>query len=645
MTRLHTVHTVFAVGISLITCVSVAAAQQRIDPERPPRTPERVGNSNREAPPAGVRSGRKRGSQTRGQEAGRTTGEETDAERRARRRERRNRNTSNDDGGFARLLRRLGAKAPNGAGVIVAHVEAAENGGGFTPERDRASLQDVTFVGPAADAGTSRHATMVAERFYGTRGPATGVSTVYLWSADQLLERILGVGQNGSPPEWPGDVRVVCNAWVGQAGARTPEALARADFVALRDGVLFVSGLPNSGDRTSSPLLAQMKNGLAVGTIDSDHAGSALRPPGWKPDDDLLPRRRGNGQATPDAASRTPSSVPASREARTQPDGSNTPTRSPRAMLQAETEQGGTPLILASGSTTSEATPLVAAAATLLFDAAERSGQADAAHPPVIVAALLAGARHESSYAPAWSNGAIMRGEDRGRATAALDPAAGAGSLDVDAAHRILTGGRGTGAASLTTSDVAANANGPDGWAIFGGTAPQGDLVVRFDRPVRSFSVVATWPRIFTGDNREGIIDARLEILRLDDPAEDASPETPRATESLIGAPMNEVYVRGNVISDISTGNIEHCFVEGLAAGDYVIRVNRKANGDRPTPPAPIVIAWHGDVFTQFAPRAPGSGTADRNREAGSGGSDSPDSPVMAPKPLTLPDLPPPVRP
>jgi hypothetical protein len=135
---------------------------------------------------------------------------------------------------------------------------------------------------------------------------------------------------------------------------------------------------------------------------------------------------------------------------------------------------------------TSLATPIVAAAAAMLVELAGRDPVA--ARPEVIKAVLLAGADRTIT-------GEFMPDGFKNTDDAPLHPIVGAGQLDVDGAHRVMSAGR-------TTLESKAD-GGIAGWA-FESTKDDGQVNLHtFDVPdnfeATSVAAVVTWQRRFAG--------------------------------------------------------------------------------------------------------------------------------------------------
>lgn len=412
--------------------------------------------------------------------------------------------------GYTELAARVGAEnVPTGDGVGVAQIEATSVAGqnAYVPDPSFTPFAGVVFTEHTLPWAVSAHATNVGQHIYGVGSPAPGVVDVHCWLADDwLTDGGLHVsGGSGMPPESPPPgVRVVNNSWVGTFGsaALDNEAMRRADALVEREGVLLVSAIGTG----SNLMLGNGYNGLTVSTATQNPVGY------------LTP-------ATLDGPGRT------------KPD------------------------IVAPVSSRSAAAGIVSGVAAALFETARElgdSGEAD--RPETLKACLMAGAARGT----AWSNGAPTSGESRGVATRPLDPTQGAGTVNIDRAHLILTGGRREGTSSPTGQaplpraawDASALMSGASRFYRFKTTGEADEV-----------SVVAVWERRIAG-NFWSFTSANfeLELWRLN---------ASGAPESMVGAAGEAVFEGGNVASRSAADNVEHVRVTGLAPGDYSLEVRR----------------------------------------------------------------------
>ena len=534
-----------AIVLHLQPTSATAAPQDRVRPPRqePGRVqPSRPGTAPRRLPPNRVQPDREAPRIDRPRTVESTRGPDADAA----------------DAGISRLATRLGRARPTGRGIAVALVEADEGGGRHQPDLAREEFGGITFVG-AEPGDPSAHATMTAQRFFGD-GPtaATGIDRVHLFSADAFLrDRGLKMGRPELPASLAG-LRIISNSWVGDAGPASEEARQRIDVLAARDGILIVAGLPNSGPL--QPLVGGGWNVLQVGTNDSGHSGDR--------------DRAGDGTG------------------------------------------GVRPRITAPGGATSAAAPVVSAAAAMLMEAAGNLELAAvpeaereivrrlAGRPEVVTAVLLAGARRENGYRGRWSDGSELVAAERtpadpsadppadadasepddaiaarttmpARRRSPLDPAVGAGALDVDASHRILSAGAvGPGLAAP-----------PDGWSVLSPRQAEGVWVIDVTMPT-TITANLVWYR--TPVEGRGLVlpDLDLELLRV-------SPDDPRRAELVIASDARESSVEGLHVRIDEPGRyllrVRDLVAEdrtGLAAVAWRMRPSRGPNeeGEAPAP-------------------------------------------------------------
>lgn len=412
--------------------------------------------------------------------------------------------------GYNELAARVGAEnVPTGVGVGVAQIEATSVAGqnAYVPDPAFTPFAAVVFTEHTLPWAVSAHATNVGQHIYGVGAPAPGVVDVHCWLADDwLTDGGLHVsGGSGMPPdEPPQGVRVINNSWVGTFGSASldNEAMRRADALVEREDVLLVSAIGTG----SNLMLGNGYNGLTVSTATQNPIGY------------LTP-------ATLDGPGRT------------KPD------------------------IVAPVSSRSAATGIVSGVAAALFETAQGlsdGGEAD--RPETLKACLMAGA----ARGKAWSNGAPTSGESRGVATRPLDPTQGAGTVNIDRAHLILTGGRREGTSSPAGQTPLPRAAW-DSSALLSGAS-------RFYRfkttgEADEVSVVAVWERRVAG-NFWSFTSANfdLELWRL---------SASGASESMVGPAGAAVFDGGNVVSRSAADNVEHVRVTGLAPGDYALEVRR----------------------------------------------------------------------
>jgi hypothetical protein len=432
-----------------------------------------------------------------------------------------------DEIGYEELSVRLGSGLPTGAGVPVCQVEANTEGGltFYGPDQTRSEFAGKTFTAMSGTMNASWHATTVGTYLFGVgTSIAPGISSIFNYEANSWITNFLRANQASSTPaNPPSGARIMNHSWIGSAGASTDNVvLRRLDFQANRDGTLHVTGLNNNAGSTLLPLLSCSYNGIAVGRTDGQHS-FGLTPTGTD----------GPGRMKPD--------------------------------------------IVAPGAATSWATPVVAAAAALLQQVAGEpplASNPSARDPTVLKAVLMAGATHAES----WSNAPVASGDARGEAVRPLDPVSGAGVVNVDRAHRILTGGEQDGSLEVPTQ-ATLRAAGWDLAQISPGTNVHWRLRLYEQAP--ELSIIASWRRLpsttFTTAPSSPTI--RLRLFRVE-----GSSLVP-----LTGEDGAAYYASGNVASTSAPDNVQHIYVRGLVAGEYVIQASRLGSSGTP---APTAVAW-----------------------------------------------------
>ncbi len=178
-----------------------------------------------------------------------------------------------DEVGYTELLARLGDGAPTGAGIGVAHVEAASSGN-YLPDTSHSEFEGKVFTDVSQNGGgTSSHATLVGKRFYGLdTSIAPGIDEIDLYYADDWLAGgMLRVNRTQPPEVQPR--RVENHSWIVNYGSDSTavDMLRRLDYRIARDGVACVVGL-NNGTGALPDGLANAYNVIAVGVTDGDHS-------------------------------------------------------------------------------------------------------------------------------------------------------------------------------------------------------------------------------------------------------------------------------------------------------------------------------------------------------------------------------------
>jgi hypothetical protein len=200
------------------------------------------------------------------------------------------------------------------------------------------------------------------------------------------------------------------------------------------------------------------------------------------------------------------------------------------------------PDLVAPMTTLSQATPIVSAAATLLVQAA--GSDPLAAKPQTIKAALLAGATKTGLAGP-WSH----------TQTQPLDSQFGAGMVNVNNSHLILTAGR---QPASTASPVAAT-----GWDFNTVSSATAARTYLFDVPAggnRTISAALTWHRVVNTSMVGTVANLDLKLYSVD------------ANNNLVGSPVDQ--------SVSAVDNVEHIWLpSGLPAGRYAWHVELTSGG------------------------------------------------------------------
>ncbi len=414
--------------------------------------------------------------------------------------------------GLDALRARLGvANTPTGAGIVVGQVEAP-SGGAYGPNQADAQFVGKSFTAQSGTPGVSSHATTVGMNLYGNVSSISpGVTQIHLWEAGNWVQGYLRVQLgSGSPPLTPpAGLKTFNHSWIGSfgSGAVDNEAIRRADFAVARDNILVFTGMNNSG--STPALMSSMYHGISVGRRDG--AASST-----------------DSVATVDGAGRMK------------------------------------PELVAPGNLTSFTTPVAAACGALLVETV-RDTPALASNPnaekaDTLKAILLAGAWHE----PGWSNNAPDTGPNRGLVTRSLDDELGAGTVNVNTSHMILTGGEQAASPSVPSGPTAAS-NGFHRVDVL----PQGSVYWRFrlNTVASAASIAAAWHRSvpFTF-GLPSVANFDLELWKVDAVGN---------LVSLVGDGGLGVFTRGNVASQSTIDNVEHLFIESLQPGDYVLELRR----------------------------------------------------------------------
>ncbi len=419
--------------------------------------------------------------------------------------------------GVDSLIARLGATAPTGAGVVVGQVEAGESPGNYGPNQTNGEFVGKTFIAQSGPPGASGHATLVGQNMYGSvSGMAPGITTIHLYDANSWAQTgFLRVNQGAAnlPLPIPTGLKMFNNSWVGSFGSAglDNEALRRADFVVNRDQILMINGV-NNAPNPQQPLLCMMFNGISVGLTGSQGSHTS-----------------GPTPATIDGPGRTK------------------------------------PEIVAPSQFTSFACPYVDAVAARIVETARTYGNlptnTNSERVETLKSILLAGGNHASV---AWSNNPATSGPTRGITTTPLDPVFGAGVVNVDNSHLIMTGLEQNGSSSIPTS-VNITRRGWDYVGIL--TNASRYYRFRISAVAPSVTVLMTWNRqVETNLVAWSLADFTLTLHRVDSRGQ---------LTSLVGDAGLPYFSGGNVVSQSLVDNVEHLYIQNLQPGEYVIQAQR----------------------------------------------------------------------
>lgn len=427
--------------------------------------------------------------------------------------------------GYSALLARLGAAAPTGASVPVTQVEVGAGASlDYGPNQAHADFSGKTFTLKSGSSGSSDHATGVGRNYYGNQSFAPGINQIDLYEVDNWLQTGgLKFLQSVAPAVET--QRVQNHSWIasGLLNSQAIDLLRRLDYQIQRDNVVSVVGVNNGSSSAFPQLLANSYNAITVGRTSG---GSSI------------------GPSTLDVAGRAAVNL------------------------------------VAPAGNVSTAVPWVAGSAALLIEAA--GANVEAAKSQTIRAVLMAGATKDefdtTNQTPStfdnWTR----------TPTRPLDLRYGAGELNIDNAHRILTSPQQeASAASLV------NSTGWDFDNISGGTSQLYFFEIPLFTQLDSLSIIAAWNRdiAFT-------------------PGTGGSPAlfTPSLANVDLKLFQANSFTLGSMIDQsISTiDNVEHIFQRGLAPGRYAIQMLSDATVD-------VALAWD-SILTLLD--VPGDGNGDR---------------------------------
>lgn len=415
--------------------------------------------------------------------------------------------------GFTSLQSRLGTQLPTGSGIQATQVEAdpdPDEPPVYFPNPESAEFAGKMLTPQTPNPVISSHATTVGGYFYGLfRSTAPGINTILAYEANDWLAG--GFLAPGRYPLTDGS-RVQNHSWIGGSptDATAIQLLRRVDYAVQRDGIVVCAGV-NNGDAAAMPVLvASAYNVLAVGLT---NGGSSYGP-----------TRVEGGRVKPD--------------------------------------------LVAPLSATSWATPVVAACAALLLETEDRVAPALGAVPKALLARtlLMAGAtKDEFAYAGGWRKGFAMPSTD---GKVPFDYRFGAGELNIDNSHRILTAGEYEPGGAATVAST-----GWDYGTLVAGTPSRYFLDIPPFSYADTFSVVLAW-------NRRLLVSTTGSYFPM------------MANLDLRLAKADGFQVGSLVDQSVSTvDNVEHIFARRLPPGRYVLEVTSITGW-------PYALAWE----TKLAP-------------------------------------------
>lgn len=401
--------------------------------------------------------------------------------------------------GYTDLLNRLNPNPPpTGAGIFVTQVEAAVNGNSFIDTSlVTGEFNGKTIIGLPGNSGISNHANKVGRSLYGNLSFAPGISNIHIYDADLWLDHgFLNFDNNALPPAV--ETRDIQNhSWVGSYENTADDNEALQRLdMAIERDGFLAIVGVDNGSATPLPNLLSNAYNTISVGLSSGNSSSGKTTVGLD----------GSGRIKPDLV----------------------------------TPQSGV------GDYSSFATPWVSATSALLLES--NFGNLDAQQPESVKAAILAGAT--KTEFPSWSRSP----------TQPIDLTYGAGELNIDNAHRILT--------SLQQEASSFSVVNPTGWD-YDNISPSADFSYFFDVPAGStadLSALVTWNRDVAFNS--GVLTPEIADINLN-------------FSSSIGFTPQQLIDQS--ISGVD--NIEHIYQTGLPEGRYVLELSADSWTD-------FAIAW-----------------------------------------------------
>jgi hypothetical protein len=369
-----------------------------------------------------------------------------------------------------------------------------------------------------AHTGFNPHATNVVSPYYfgNTQSVAPGANNVTNYEANQWLSSVLL--SNGNAPPSPQTFRVQNHSWIGPGtGATERSILRRADYTIETNDMTMVVGANNNGN----PAALQAHPTLMVYAYNTIVAGRSDSAHSRGQTNNFVGGSTyGTGRYRPDIV--TPSGV------------------------------------------TSTSAGRVSSAATMMHEVVAGT---DGARSEVIKAMLMAGAT-KSEFA-SWIDPTTGLANPWNRTqTRPLDDVFGAGELNVYNSYLIGIGGK----QSASTGQPAASV-GSYGWDYQDRKSDSavGDLYYNFEvaegSTATDFSILLAWNAKITDTNPDENVFAPTEPV-----VQNLNLQLYDSTTSFMGSLLDQ---------SISTvDNVEHIYVNSLAAGTYTLKVTGVANWD-----------------------------------------------------------------
>ncbi len=445
--------------------------------------------------------------------------------------------------GLDDLAARIGAgNVPTGAGVLVAQVELPDAQGDYGPNPAMTGEfggKTFSWMSGATPVDFSGHANTVARDYYGNNTSiAPGIDEIHLWEVNHWLTTgfLRWSTSPSAPPPLPGapGLKIVNNSWLAEYTFpnQNNNVLRRADFVVVRDDLVMVVGVDNDepgnpDDNINVPLMSHMYNGISVGVDDGTHMN-----------DSTLPNFDGPGRMQP--------------------------------------------TMVAPGAKTSWAIPVVSAAAALMTETARSGSVALGADPlaersEVIKAVLLGGANHR----PGWTNNPATSGPSRGTTITPFDAVDGAGLVNVNTSHLILTGGRHPGSPTVPSAGVPYS-----GWDLATvGIGESSYFRIYVCGAAEQVSIVTTWHRKVEEPFQNAdwfVANFDLFLWRVNEQG---------GLATLVGDAGLPYFAAGNVTSESDLDNVEHLYLMGLEPGAYVVEL-RRLDSVAAYPDWDAAVAW-----------------------------------------------------